>query len=297
MGNQIEVVMTGDESRLVRSFQHATAEQNKQEGALRKSKSAAADLGKQADNAGAALQRAGRQGSQSFDGLSMSIGASVSALNIAQQALERLATTAVQAIRRAREEDKKGGETLKESKDWRGRLNQVADSPQDYQAMLDKVNKLSEKHGLPRAKVADALFKARSSGYEDFLPQMLAASQTYDLDAQAKVATEIPTLFEGQRVGPIDAINMIAKASQKSKFTFEEMAAGMPTVAEGASLTGATAEESMAALGSLAQKYGGTTAAERLKAYTSKVGTSSDPRLKGKGIVESARIIQGRGQT
>jgi hypothetical protein len=86
---------------------------------------------------------------------------------------------------------------------------------------------------------------------------------------------------------------MTLKAAQQSRLNFEQIASAAPGAAEGTALTGSSPEETLAMLSVLAGKFkSGDTAADRIKAFSSKVGISKDKRLKGKSVLEALRTVQ-----
>jgi hypothetical protein len=90
---------------------------------------------------------------------------------------------------------------------------------------------------------------------------------------------------------------MTLQAAAASRLNFEELARALPGAAEGGALAGASSEETIGALSVLAGRFkSGDTAADRLKAFTSKVGLDTDAEgresLAGSGIVDAVTKLQ-----
>jgi hypothetical protein len=87
------------------------------------------------------------------------------------------------------------------------------------------------------------------------------------------------------------------KAARDSRLNFEQIAQALPGAAEGGAVAKATAEETLATLSVLASRFkSGETAADRIKAFSSKVGidagmaATTDEEIAGKVEAEKARV-------
>jgi hypothetical protein len=172
-------------------------------------------------------------------------------------------------------------------------LAQVATSPADYARLTTGSDKLAARYGVERDVARDVIFSARSEGFEGSVEDILRGAPAVDPRSSARVAGQLPTLFKDANLSPTAAINMTLKAAQQSRLNFEQIASAAPGAAEGTALTGSSPEETLAMLSVLAGKFkSGDTAADRIKAFSSKVGISKDKRLKGKSVLEALRTVQ-----
>lgn len=276
MSNQIAVVMTGDDSRLLKAFQRSEKAQEKQEQGFKKTKRTAEETGK-------SFEQAGKSHEKSFGAAAAQQLVTYAAGFASIQGGIQLVTNAFRQLKQ--DQDAALTSTRSIFEEMR-RLNQVATDAKDLQQLNQRSDALAAQHGVDRAAVRRVMFSARSEGFESAVPQIIAASQVFNPEAQATVAGQVPGLLPGSNLSPIEAIDMTAAAGRQSRLNFEQMAAGLPISAEGGAVLGASAEEIMATHSVLASRFkSGETAGDRMKAISIKMGISEDPRLQGRGLL------------
>lgn len=204
-----------------------------------------------------------------------------------------------EAIARVREEQAKALESFDQQSDPNRRLLQVSTSAEDFKNLTSQADALAMQYGIGREEARNLMFSGRSEGFEGSAAFIASNAQVLDVASQAKVAGQIPGLFQREGLTPEEAINMGLTAAAESRLNFEEIAAAMPGAAEGGALAGASSSETFGALSVLAGRFkSGDTAADRLKAFTSAVGLDQGndemgrDSLQGTGIVEAVQRLQ-----
>ena len=198
---------------------------------------------------------------------------------------------ATSALREMREESAAGLTSMRALVDQRVRLNQVSTSLQDLQNLSNLSDTRAIKFGVGRGVVRRVQFAARSEGFEKAVDPILRANQVVSPESAASAAGQVPALFPGSNLTPLQSINLLLRGAQDSRVDFEKLAGALPTAASGAALTGATPSGTVASLSVLASRFKSElTAADRIKALGTKLFL--DPRTKGKGLVGGVEALQ-----
>lgn len=227
-----------------------------------------------------------RKQSTLLDGAVSKIGAYATAAGAVGAAIGAIRAAWQQVIK----EQEKGLEALKKNEDTGRALLQISDSQEQFQALRQQSQQLSSEFGVDISTVERVMFSAVSEGFRDAVPEIIAANQVIAPEAAAGVAGQIPSLFKGQ-VGGLEAVNLTLRAARDSRLNFEQIARSLPSAAEGGAVAGASIEETVATLSVLASRFkSGDTAADRIKAFTTKTGI--DDRFAGQGIVGAFESIQ-----
>jgi len=281
MAYQFEV--TGESRQAQRSIEALDrkvaklTEQNAQLArAARQSAKAAVDAGKQQ---GSALS----QGIADVKSMAMGYAGLTGAIDLTKRALEFM-----------RQESEKAVQSVEKLSEPRRRLSQIALSSQDLQQLEDVSDQLAAKYAVDQPLVREVVFSARSEGFEETVDDVVRAGKVVGQQAAATVAGQVPGLFPGQDLSPMQAINAALVAAAESRLNFEQLARVLPGAAEGGQLAGATPAETMATLSVAASRFKtGETTADRIKAFATKVGLpSTDERIREKGIIEAVKGLE-----
>jgi hypothetical protein len=177
----------------------------------------------------------------------------------------------------------------------RSRLAQIADpgSGRSLDALEARADELAMKYGEGRDKVAEALFSAVSEGFEGSLESLVKYGDIVDLKAAAGVAGQVPGLFKGSGLKPEEAVSTTLLAARQSRLSFEDIASAMPSIAQGAALTGSTPTEAMGILSVMSSTFqSGAEAATKFKGLATKFSISGD-EFAGKGILGGVESLMG----
>jgi chromosome segregation ATPase len=194
--------------------------------------------------------------------------------------------TAGQALEYVRGETEKAKNSQDALVDSRRRLAQVATSEEDLAAMLERADKAAMKFGVSRQKAQEAIFSARSEGWEAEYETVMRNATVVDPNAAAGVAGQVPGLFRatGEQISTEQAVSGTLAAAQQSRLDFESIARSLPQAAEGVSQAKGTFAETASALGVLAGRFkSGDTAAERIKLFSAKLAQNTDTA--GRGLI------------
>jgi len=173
------------------------------------------------------------------------------------------------------------------------RLRQVATSSEDLDSLVSRADNASADSGVNRATSRELLFSARSEGFEDEFERVLALKPVLDPVASAKVAGGIRNLFSDEKLGVEGTLNAVLSASQKSKFSFEDVSQALPAASEGGAMQGATLAETSATLAVIDDGFeSASTAAARIKALTTKLALDKEFGLAGKGLIGGVEGLQ-----
>lgn len=144
------------------------------------------------------------------------------------------------------------------------------------------------KYGIDRKESLELFANAEAMGFGDRFEEVAKARYVFkDLNAVGMVAGKPAQIFKRD---PLEMLNM-AIAAEAGPVSFEELARAVPTAAEGATIAKSSAEETMAVLSVMAERFGSTqTAADRVKGFSTKVGLS--PTLGGQGIMAAFSDLQ-----
>lgn len=271
----VVVTMSGDEAKLWKSFQKIVDQQRKAEEGYK-------NISTKSRQAAGEMESGQRRAQAGFDKTGKSIREQGGLIGEATKGIKAYATAAgavgaaVAAIRAAWkqviEEQQKGLDALKKNEDTGRALLQISDSPEQFQQMRQQSQQLSSQFGVDITTVERVMFSAVSEGFRDAVPEIIAANQVIAPEAAAGVAGQVPALFKNQ-IGALEAVNLTLKAARDSRLNFEDIARSLPGAAEGGAVAGASPEETLAVLSVLASRFkSGDTAADRIKAFSTKVG-------------------------
>ena len=272
-GPQLSVEMTGDEARLFKSLQKVISQNQKLEQSFDKTRQTAK---KTSDDTARGFSQLGNSIKQHVVGIA-SVATAWQAVTDALRGYDQaLKDTMSQAARLAQS---------------RQSLSQIATDTADLNKMNQRADSAAVRFGVERAIAREVLFSARSENWSADYEKVLALNQVYDAESAARVAGQVPALFNN-KITPMQSINALATASGPSRLRFQELAAVLPEAAAGANMLGSSPEETMAALGVLAKRYGSpSTTSTGIAGYGAALGL--DPRFQGKGLIETTRMLQG----
>ena len=323
MSNSMEVIIAGNEAAYVRALQKAQAAETKVEEGMKKIGDEAKRTEVQVDKLSkkmqaikpppapppikpppvpppiqiekhtVALRAAAAAGEQAFGGAALASVSSFAAGLLSVAAAAGLVKTALAAAKAER--DAAVG-SLRELGDPDVRLNQIAKSPADLVQMQKRADAAAVKYGIDPKVAREVLFNTRSGGFEQDYEKIMAGKNVASPVAASAMALELQNLFPGQKVKPLEGVNMALAAATSSKLPMEKIAAAIPIAAEGAGPAGASPEEVFAISSQFANVFAGDTSfAARLKAFGSKV--SMDPSMKGKGLLNAVAMLRGKSET
>lgn len=237
-------------------------------------------------------EKAARSKGSSLD----SLKTQVMALGAGYLSFTSILNTVGQALEYVRGEVEKAKQSQDALVDSRRRLAQVATSEQDLAGMLERADAAAQRFGVTREKAYQALFSARSEGFEADFERLLQVSPIVESTAAAGVAGQVPGLFRAtENVSTEEAISATLMAAQASRLDFESLAKSMPQAAEGAAIAKASFAETAAVLSVLASRFkSGETAADRIKAFATKAGISED--FAGQGIIGAFEALTAAGE-
>lgn len=206
--------------------------------------------------------------------------------------------TAVATLRQGfqglREDAERGLAAAEKIRGGNQNLAQIAGSADELKRMEMVADGLAVRFGISRQDARELLFSAKSAGVAEGggLSTMARASTLLEKDATARVAGQFTNLFKGaQDVSVNQALSGAMVAAQDSLFTFEELSLGAPSAAEAAAGAGTSAEETLALLSVLSDRFPSTqTTGDRIKAFSSKVAQTES--LRGLGVVGAFEALR-----
>jgi hypothetical protein len=195
------------------------------------------------------------------------------------------------AFAHAREESKEALGSLRGLDAQRRKLVQMADSPEDLQGMLSRADNAAAASGVDRGTAYDALFQAKSFGFEKDYEKILAANEVIGVEASSKLAGKVSTMFGG-KISGMESINMALAAGKPSEVDAESIAEALAMALEGGRRVGATPDETFAWTSTLSAAFKSPqVAADRIKAITNKA--AGDPGLRSAGgLTEIMKRLQ-----
>lgn len=194
------------------------------------------------------------------------------------------------AFRKAKEERERALQSVKELADSDRSLNQIASSPEQLAAWQKQADDAAMKYGYDPNLARQVLFNAESGAFAEHFDDFIRGKNVVDPLAASSMALELRDLFSGQKLKPMEGINMALVAARNSKLNMERIASALPIAAEGAGPAGSTPEELFAMAGPMANLFSGEAFAPRLRAFAARV--AQDPELKGKGIMNALSALQ-----
>ena len=279
MSSQIEVVMTGDEAKLWRSFQKIVGGQKLLEDGFDKIK-------KKADQTEKSIEKMGQTGLQAFGTKAVAqlqdfaqgfgnVQAIVSVVSGAISQLKADTATAVQSIERLTEQRKE--------------MAQLATGPEHYQMLSKSTQQLAGRFGLDLEEAHKLRSAALAGGFERSLPQVALATATFaPADELIPTAASLPKNFEGLTTE--QALNLTAAGGTSAEnMTFRGVAQQLRIAAQGAGPAGSSGVETAAMVAVLSDLFQESTG-DRLRAMGLKI--AMDPKLRGKGIMGTFDIIK-----
>jgi hypothetical protein len=234
-----------------------------------------------------AMQNVGRQQQQS---MGENFLGQVKALAGGYFTLQTAVNLVADAFRHAKQESQAALASLRSLDDANRRLNQIAGSPAELDAMMQRADAAAEKFGVDRAVARDTLFQTFNYGNPQDFEQIMAASALVAPQEGARVGGKMAAMFQGQ-VSPMQALNMTIRAAKSSEMDVEQFASTMAIAGEGGRIAGAGADETMAAVAVLSSAFkSGQVGADRVKTFMTKTGL--DSRFAGKGLLGSLDALQ-----
>ncbi|MGB7325915.1 MAG: hypothetical protein WBD31_13655 [Rubripirellula sp.] len=220
------------------------------------------EAAKVARNASNDLEKVGDKGKEAFGPSAIAQLKSFAMGWIGVQTAVATVTRAIDAMRQAQQG---AVDSLDQTKDGNSRLLQVSDSASEFEERRGQADDLAAQYGITRQASRDLIFNADSSDFLDTADFIAQNSQVLGVEAQSTVAGQIPKLFANDPITGEEAINATLAAAQTSRLNFEEVARSLPSAAASAAPAGATADETLALLSVLADKFkSGETAADRI---------------------------------
>ncbi|MEM8910819.1 MAG: hypothetical protein AAGC97_03550 [Planctomycetota bacterium] len=182
---------------------------------------------------------------------------------------------------------------LRNQTDGNRRLLQLANTTEEFDQLRSTAERLSSTYGIDRDQAANLVFAAESENFSDAVDFIASNQQAIRVESQARVAGQVPALFQDEGLSPQQAINLTLSAARSSNADFEDIAASIPVAAEGASLTGASAAETAGALAALSTRFSTVnTAADRLKGLALKFDTDTEFGLSDIGLIAGVERLQ-----
>ena len=227
----------------------------------------------------------------STDGLGGSIEKAVLGYLSFQAVLSKVG----EALQWTREQTEKAMATFEGMSEARSRLAQIADpaAGRSLDVLEARADELAMRYGEERGKVAQALFSALSEGFEGSLESLVKYGDIVNLQSAAGVAGQVPGLFKGSGLKPDEAVSATLLAARQSRLSFEDIASAMPSIAQGAAMTGSTPTEAMGILSVMSSSFqSGSEAANKFKALATKMAIGGD-EFAGKGIMGGVEALMG----
>ncbi len=279
---QVVVELSGDEAKLLKSYQKIRDGQDKMDEGLKKVKKSSAEAGQN-------FKQAGELGDRAFGQEAVR---SIKSYAAGLMSLQGAAAIYGNAMKEARAQTEGAMAATDRLVEARRRLLQVQSSSADLSGLESKADALATQYGISRQEARGLMFSARSEGFEGTAPAIarIAGANVLGAEQAASVAGQIPGLF-GRKISPEASLNATLVAAQQSRLSFEQIATALPSAAEGGSLAGASAGETMATLSVLAGRFSsGQTAADRIKAFGARAGI--DKQFAGLGIMGTVDKLQ-----
>lgn len=196
------------------------------------------------------------------------------------------------ALRYVQQETEKAKGSQDALVDQRRALVQVASDEGDLQQMIARADAAAAKFGVARETAYQVMFQARSEGFETQYEDVMRFAPVVAPTSAAGVAGQVPGLFkQTEALTSEQAISGTLLAAQQSRLSFEEIARAMPQAAEGMAIAKGSFAETAGVLSVLASRFkSGETAADRIKAFTTKLGISEE--FGGRGLVGGFEALQ-----
>lgn len=232
------------------------------------------------------MKTAGTESGTVIDGLATKVASYVAGMGAASSVLG----TIKRLWEQIRKEQDDGLKAMNATQDTDRQLLQISTSDADFASLQKQRDDLSAQYGVDRNETSQVIFGGRSLGYEDAVPEIVRASQVLDPVAASDAGGKLKVLFENENKSATQMISAMLKAATISSADFEDLAAAVPTAAEGGSQLGASSVQTIAATAILATDFKDAgTAADRVKGFTSKA--AQDERFKGKDIVDVVKQL------
>lgn len=246
--------------------------------ALARGKISQETFARAATRAGDALRRAGEAQKSSLQADALGQIKSFAAGYLTLSSAVRLVGD---AFRHARQESQEALSSLRGLDDPRRKLVQMAESPEQLTAMLQRADAAAVQTGVDRATAYDVLFQAESFGFSQDYEKILGANEVINAGAAAQLAGKVRTMFGGKITGE-QAINMALAAGKPSEVDAESIAGSLAMALEGGRRVGATPDETFAWVSALSAAFKSPqVAADRIKAITNRA--AQHPELRGAG--------------
>lgn len=162
-------------------------------------------------------------------------------------------------------------------------LATLAANEAEYQALLQQRDTAAKKYGMNREEVSNALFNARSAGFDQQETETaLQAGLVMDPQAASSLMVKSKAAFEGQVTGR-EALNMAFTAANKTQTSAGELARFMPTAMVSAKGAGFDFADTAALVAKGADRFkGADQSADRFANFFGRLSTNE--QYKGRGM-------------
>lgn len=280
----VVVELTGDETRLLRSLQKVIQKEQEHQEKLRdtgeEGKKAGDRVKEGFDKAGRGAQTTGRNVGNlksDFSVFSESAVKSIGVVTLAYKGIHDAIRTSIDLRKEELQTNQDAVDAARQLVPARQRLAQVArgdtaeDRRADLQQLFAAADDFAQQAVVSREAAAEVIFSARSEGFEEALPAIIRNAPVVSPAAQARVAGQLPKLFEG--ITPTQAISGVLAGAELSSQDFQTIARVTATAASGSALGGATAQETIAGIAVLTDAFkSAEQASEAFRTFQTAVG-------------------------
>jgi len=275
----VTLELNSDEAKLIRGIA-------KTEGAIEKLTQRLRELEREGKRTNDGVEDGMKKTEKASDRASGALGKQVAAY-VSVGAAIGVATSALRAFQ---QQEDRAVASLLAITDATVRLNQVATSPEDLKSLQARADALSRKSGVDANTSRNLVFRARSEGFEGELETIFGLTQLIAPDASANVF-KTGRLFPGNTLSNRALLNASLASAGSSELNVEQLAAQLPSVAEGSAAAGAGVVESLALQSVLSGQFArGSTSADRIKAFGIKLGLPGSG-FGGQGIIGGAQAL------
>lgn len=201
--------------------------------------------------------------------------------------------TVSKALEYQAEKSRKAKSELDNLVDPRISLNQVSDSPEQFQQRLTRARAATEKFGGTEKQATEVLSQVIGADVEQNFEAIYKARIGGMNAADAgETVTRMTKLFPG-KISAQESLDMMMKAASGDVVdNVAGLTSGISKAALGGKAIGATPAETLATLTSISDSMGGLSAmaADRMQAFGLKAGRNE--RLKGRGFIGAMRVLR-----
>jgi len=236
------------------------------------------------DRAGGAFRRK----QTTMDKLKASVG-TVAASYVGMQGVLSGVRSALAFVRGETEKAMQSNEGLADSN---RRLAQISTSSSDLSEMERRADELSARYGEDRSMVRRVIFSGRSENFSQSVEDLIKYDEVVSAEAAARVAGQVPGLFKGSGLRPMEAVSGTLVAAEASRLDFSQIAEAMPMISAGGAIAKGDPAEALGVLSVLAGRFkSGLQASERMSTFATKLGISEE--FGGRGIVGGMEALMG----